>query len=552
MEKSLIVKKIVVTAFILFVSISLFSKIKLPKKYEEWLKSVEPIMTEIEKKVFLSLTSDKERDLFIQLFWKQRDPTPGTPRNEFYEEYQRRLNYVDRMFGRGSVKRGRETERGKIYLLLGPPLERQVFDTYSNLYPCELWYYKGKPEWGLPPYFYLIFYQPQGIGEYKLYHPSIVGPEGLVLPSLYQPLNRQTAYRIIKGISAELASATLSLIPADSTGEFSPLSSEALLARIRNVPEKQISDKYALEFKYYKDYVEVDYTANYIECNSKVKIFKLRGQNFIHWSLEPKKISFGQYKNKFYSSFELTIKIEDLKGVTIYQDTENIPLEINEEQYQKHKNQPFAFQGILPIIPGNYRLFFLLKNKVSKEFTSTQYQISVPQQGEEFYLSNLLIYFAKERVEGLRGIKAFQFGNRQFFVSSENTFNLNSKLGVYFQIINCPQVLIEKGKAQIVIKNFANNEIMFSKEIPLIEIYDNLIEGFDISSIDLKGLNPAFYWLEINIISKNQEKILSEKEKFSILPLNYPVYPWIFSRYNKFFPHHSYFYIIGTQYFSLK
>ncbi|MCP2606673.1 hypothetical protein NLC27_03870, partial [Candidatus Aminicenantes bacterium AC-708-I09] len=121
----------------------------------------------------------------------------------------------------------------------------------------------------------------------------------------------------------------------------------------------------------------------------------MRGQNFIHWSLEPKKISFGQYKNKFYSSFELTIKIEDLKGVTIYQDTENIPLEINEEQYQKHKNQPFAFQGILPIIPGNYRLFFLLKNKVSKEFTSTQYQISVPQQGEEFYLSNLLIYFAK-------------------------------------------------------------------------------------------------------------------------------------------------------------
>ena len=553
MQKKSIIRKIVLVIIpVLFVGFFLFPKTELSEKYKEWLKSVEPIMTDTEKEVFLNLTSDKERDLFIKLFWKQRDPTPGTPRNEFYEEYQRRLNYVDRMFGRGSVKRGRETERGRIYLLLGPPLERQVFDTYSNLYPCELWYYKGKPEWGLPSYFYLIFYQPQGIGEYKLYHPSIIGPEGLVLPSLYQPINRQTAYRIIKGISAELASATLSLIPADSTGEISPISSEALLARIRAVPEKQVSDRYALEFKNYKDYVEVDYTANYIECNFTIKIFQNRKQNFIHWSLEPKKISFGQYENKFYSSFDLTIKIESLKGSTIYQRTENIPLEINEEQYQRHKKQPFAFQGILPIIPGNYKLFFLLKNRVSKEFTSFQSQISTPEIGKEVYLSNLLLYFAKERVKNLRGIKAFQFGDCQFFVSTENVFSPDSKLGIYFQIINCPNNLIEKGKAQVLIKDFKDNNIILFKEIPLIDIYKNLIEGFDIDSIDLKGLNPAFYWLEVGIIDEKGEKIFSEKEKFSILPSNYPVYPWIFSQYNKLFPHHSYFYILGTQYFSLK
>lgn len=555
MKKNITIKKIFLfTILTLIISSFSFSnsKAELSEKYEEWLKSVEPIITKTEKEVFLNLTSDRERDLFIKLFWKQRDPTPGTSRNEFYEEYQRRLNYVDRMFGRGSTKRGRETDRGRIYLLLGPPLERQVFDTYSNLYPCELWYYKGKPEWGLPPYFYLIFYQPQGIGEYKLYHPSIIGPQGLVLPSLYQPINRQTAYKIIKGISAELAAATLSLIPADSAGEISPISSEALIARIYSVSEKQVSNKYALEFKNYKDYVEVDYTANYIECDSQIKVFQNRKQTFIHWSLEPKKISFGQYGDKFYSSFELTIKIENLKGLTVYQSTENIPLEINEKQYQKHKNRPFAFQGFLPIIPGNYKLFFLLKNKVSNEFTSFQYQISVPELGSEVYLTNLLLYFTKEKIENLRGMKAFQFGNYQFFISAQNAFTPNNNLGIYFQIINCPSKLIEKGKAQILIKNFNDNSIVFSKEIPLIDIYENLIEGFDINSIILTELNPAFYWLEIGIINERGEKVLSEKEKFSILPSNYPVYPWIFSKLNRLFPHPSYYYILGTQYFYLK
>ena len=39
-----------------------------------------------EKEVFSKLETDKERDLFIEEFWRQRDPTAGSPRNEFKEE----------------------------------------------------------------------------------------------------------------------------------------------------------------------------------------------------------------------------------------------------------------------------------------------------------------------------------------------------------------------------------------------------------------------------------------------------------------------------------
>ena len=134
---------------------------------------------------------------FIQFFWRERDPFPDTSENEFYKEYLERVRFADYNFGRQSSRRGSQTERGRFYLLLGPPLERQLFTTNSDLIPLELWYYKGDISYGLPAYFYLIFYQPQEIGEYRLYYPGIEGPEKLITPSLYgQTINKEEAYKL--------------------------------------------------------------------------------------------------------------------------------------------------------------------------------------------------------------------------------------------------------------------------------------------------------------------------------------------------------------------
>jgi len=46
-----------------------------------------------------------------------------------------RIRYADQYFGRGTSKRGSRTERGYFYLLLGAPLERQVFATQSQVWP---------------------------------------------------------------------------------------------------------------------------------------------------------------------------------------------------------------------------------------------------------------------------------------------------------------------------------------------------------------------------------------------------------------------------------
>lgn len=105
---------LLVTVLPLF-SLSERSSKDLPQRHKKWLDvEVSYIITPKEKEVFLKLESDKERDLFIEAFWKQRDHTPSTPENEFKEDHYQRIKYANKMFSRGTTKPGWKTDRGKI------------------------------------------------------------------------------------------------------------------------------------------------------------------------------------------------------------------------------------------------------------------------------------------------------------------------------------------------------------------------------------------------------------------------------------------------------
>ena len=97
-------------------------KPKLPDRYRAWLEEeVVYIVAPMERDVFLKLQSDRERDLFIEAFWKQRDPNTGTPENEFKTEHARRIAHANRYLGRDAPKPGWKTDRGRMYIILGEP-----------------------------------------------------------------------------------------------------------------------------------------------------------------------------------------------------------------------------------------------------------------------------------------------------------------------------------------------------------------------------------------------------------------------------------------------
>ena len=67
---------------------------RLPPQYRNWLeRDVVYIISPVEREVFLKLETDRERDIFISAFWKQRDPNPGFPENAYKKEHYRRLSY---------------------------------------------------------------------------------------------------------------------------------------------------------------------------------------------------------------------------------------------------------------------------------------------------------------------------------------------------------------------------------------------------------------------------------------------------------------------------
>jgi GWxTD domain-containing protein len=93
----------------------------LSKAAQQWRRGPEKfIMSDEEERAWKALPSDAEAAAFIDLFWARRDPTAGTPRNEFREEFLARVRFAEGSF-KEKRTRGSLSERGQVYILLGPP-----------------------------------------------------------------------------------------------------------------------------------------------------------------------------------------------------------------------------------------------------------------------------------------------------------------------------------------------------------------------------------------------------------------------------------------------
>lgn len=518
----------------------------LAPAYREWLEIVSPIITSTEKEVFLKLKTDRERDKFINFFWKIRDPNPDTEENEFYREYMERVHFADQYFSIGSSKRGCLTERGYYYLLLGKPLERQIFATQSDIWPMELWFYKGEEKYGLPGYFYLLFYQPEGMGDYRLYYPGVEGPEKLVIPSLTKErITRSKAIEIIKGINTELAKAAVSYLPEDRADTFSSFSSQTIIATIKSLPEKKFVTEYARNYLSYKDYVEVDYSHNYITSSAVAKVLQNDGHYFIHWTIEPDKINFAENQGLYSAIFELTIRLEDLKGNPVFSRTEEIPLRLNREQFEKHARQRFAFQDLFPVLPGSYKLLFLLKNKTAKDFTSYETNIIIPESPSEPYLSQIFLYHSRKDMNDNR-IKAFSFNQKEYLISARNEFSPAEKLSLYCQLLNS-KGLSEEASIELCFRALDYPEAVSCQKKLLKEIMNEKKE-IVFEGIDLSQFKPGYYRIELSLIDRDKIKAV-QKDNFILLAQPALTSPWVYSRLHRPMPSVEFLKTLASQHF---
>ncbi len=530
---------------------------KLSPDLQRWLEDVAPIMTRAERSVFSKLQTNADRAKFVRFFWRSRDPLPDTTENEFQKEYEERIRFADQTFGHDSPKRGSQTERGFFYVVLGKPLERTSFTTQSQVWPLELWFYKGDQEFGLPAYFYLIFYQPEGIGDFRLYSPTVEGPEKLAVPALGRgaALTRRAALGAIKAINAELARAAVSYLPSDSPGGAASFSSDAIIASVRNLPEKKFADAYARSYLNFKDHIETDYTDTYVTSAFDVRLFREGGQTFLHWSIEPDKMSFGTQADAIYSSFELVLRLEDGRGATVFERTEEIPIKLSPEQYKAHERQRFAFQDLLAIVPGEYRALFLLKNKTAREFSSFETKVSVPpaESAARPGLSAPLLFYGRSAVPEAqkRNLKAFVFGGQQYVVGARNEFPASSTLGVFVQARNVAS-LVPDATPAFVLDLVSLDTNASAGTFPLTDVVPDpgdaatlLVTG----GVPLASVKPGYYRAEVSLKSSDGPPLLAASENFVVLGQPFPVVPWIYARLHGPFPGPEHLLALGTQYF---
>ncbi len=107
-------------------------------------------------------TLDQRRMRFVS-FWNRRNPDPSSGRNPLMEEYYRRVDFANKEFA--GYMDGWKTDRGMVYIRLGPPenIERHPFEMSSK--PYEIWYYYQLDR-------QCVFVDYSGFGDYRLQNPS--------------------------------------------------------------------------------------------------------------------------------------------------------------------------------------------------------------------------------------------------------------------------------------------------------------------------------------------------------------------------------------------
>jgi GWxTD domain-containing protein len=138
----------------------------------------------LEKLLTYAFTADERRMLdqlnlegkrkFFDDYWKRNDPDPTTEINEFKVEMLRRFNYANEHFSVSIAKKddGWRTDRGRVYIVYGPPSDIEDFQSTEDLKPFQKWNYNSLPGQGAR---FFIFQDETGYGDYRLAHSDAQG-----------------------------------------------------------------------------------------------------------------------------------------------------------------------------------------------------------------------------------------------------------------------------------------------------------------------------------------------------------------------------------------
>ncbi|HEY3704104.1 MAG TPA: GWxTD domain-containing protein [Terracidiphilus sp.] len=416
---------------------------KLAPNYRHWIEVEVPyIISTEERKHFLSLTTDEQRDSFITAFWRERNPDPSSESNSYKEEHYLRLAYANEHFGSPGEENGWRTEMGRMYIVLGKPKQKAVYHEKQNVRPIEIWFYEAQSP-ALPPFFYIMFFRHSGSEDWRVYSPTMDGPVALVTTGESNNDNSLALRFIRKSIGEEAAKVACTLIPGEQPNpdHFEPtMESDMMLATINDLPNNALT-KAALEAKRLREHVTMSMLTGDSGTLSYSVVRDEQGRETLSYLLQaarPDARMVGQVANGS-SNYDLTLRTAVMTGdgKSVYDKEEPLSGKLTEAQAEVARKKRFGAEERLPLAAGNYVLEVTLTNNLNHIASKTRTPVSVPMVNRgELGVSPLVAYAAPSPVTDAKGQLPFSFSHLRFTPRGAQTVDIRQgdRLPLVFQL----------------------------------------------------------------------------------------------------------------------
>jgi GWxTD domain-containing protein len=431
----------IVAVMALLFSLQLYAaskKPELPAQYKKWLtQDVVYIITDEERKAFLDLTTDPERDKYIETFWAIRNPLRDPEHNPFKEEHYARIEYANSHFNHESTTPGWMTDMGRAYILFGPPTSRHPFVGYSQIYPMELWFYDNKiNSSALPSFFYLLFYINSDIGDYKFYRPFLDGPMKLVRGSQFN--SNKDVYKFLQPMGGDVAHAIMSLVPSepvDTTNYQPDMSSDMLVARIENFANVPSNVSKLREMRSLHAKVDSYFLVNQdkpVEITSLV-LADPTGKYWLDFGALIDDPKLGQPDG---SQLKLSIgyRLTTGAGETVLENSEERAFAAFDEGTAGDKKfAPFQVANRIPIEPGSYKLAVEVTNRQAQQTYKGEADVTVGDS-KAISFAGPLVTTSVERVARPSPFQPFEYFGIQFHPAARHEIHHPDPLRLLFEL----------------------------------------------------------------------------------------------------------------------
>ena len=499
---------------------------ELASPYKKWLEEeIAFIISDEERAAFLRLNTNEEREQFIEQFWLRRDPTPDTVENEFKEEHYRRIAYANERFASGIP--GWRTDRGRIYIIWGPPDETESHPSggaynrpfeegggQTSTFPFEKWRYRYLEDIGND--IILEFVDPSGSGEYRLtMDPSekdallhVPGAglselEALGIASKTDRFNRSDGTRLPRAVGGQPA----------RMNEFERLD---LYARVQRPP--------AVKFKDLEQVVTSRIVRNQISFEYRFDFLRVTGDTVlvpITVQIANRQLTFQNKEGVHSAVLNLFGRITSLTGRVVQTFEDVISRDFPESLLQQSLKSFSIYQKAVPLRPGLYRLDLVIKDVHSGNVGVVNARLAVPRYEEDKLASSTLILADLiERVPAKQvGLGQFVLGASKVRPRLDPVFTTDDRLGIYLQVYNLRSNESSPKPSASIQYRIRKDEKEVLKVVETSEQMGQSGEQITLEkTLSLRGLEPGRYKLEVQVTDNVSKQIIAPSAEFTVKP----------------------------------